>query len=78
MSEQNVPNAQPVEESEQQEPIKSTDGAVRQLEKSAIAERATPSRAESTNQGQVGSFGKAGEGAPEEDAADASEVNQTR
>ena len=78
MSDLNVPTAHPVEDSVQQEPVKSADGAVRQLEKSAIAERATPSREEPSDKVEVRSFGKAGEGAPEEEAADASELNQRR
>jgi hypothetical protein len=74
MSEQEgPPRAVPVDESEDQEPITTADGAVRQLEKSAIAERAEPSRTGGEPQGQATSLGKAGGGAPEEDSADASE-----
>jgi hypothetical protein len=65
--------AEKVSRSEEQEPITTADGAVRQLEKSALAERAEPSRAGGGNPGEVTSLGKAGGGAPEEDNADASE-----
>ena len=67
------PYAIRVQDSEDQEPVTTADGAVRQLEKAAIAERAQPSRAEPPNN-EVISLGKSGDGAPEEEAADASEV----
>ena len=74
MPEQRIPTAHEVNDSEEVEPIITADGAVRQLEKSSIAEKAAPSRDAPAHPGEVTSLGKAGDGAPEEEAADASEV----
>ena len=72
-NEERQPYAIPVQDSEDQEPITTADGAVRQLEKGDIAKRSQPGRTQPPDN-EVISLGKSGDGAPEEEAADASEV----
>ena len=59
------------------DPITTSDGAVRQLEKAAVVANRAPGSAAQTDSDtqEVISLGKDPGGAPEEDAADASELS---
>lgn len=65
-------------EPKDQTDIPDSDGAVRELEKTAITAQQTAERKDNASSSReeppVVSLGKAGGGAPEEDAADASEI----